>query len=226
MFDLSIANPPSAELLGSPVPSQLFRENYAEYESTVLSAYAAQGIDLSHMWSLASDSERVNIVWSSLIFKSLKTRINLDAPMDMRTGYSGNKPHPKVAARFQEIFPHSLKQFFFITNGEDWWKGDKFFLVHNADTFMQWALYDIACRMPEVLSFGVQRPRGRPRDEAKHAAKAENKARYAEWLEQCSQHRAAIAMKKTELVEARLVVEQKRLEIMALEMEGAPKWIP
>lgn len=221
MFDLVIADTPSAELLGSPTPSQWFKDTYPEHESKVLSVYAEHGIDIS-VWSLASISERTNYVYMAMHNKQCWQRLNLDAAMDMTTAYSGEKVHPKVASRFQEIFPYSHKQFFFITKGEDWWDGEPFFLVHNADTFMQWARYDIACKTPEVLSYGVQRQRGRPRDEAKHRAKAESKVRYNEWLEQCSEYRAAITMKKAEVAEARLMVEQKRLELLELEMRGAP----
>jgi len=207
------------------MPTDEFLAHYAEHESALLSVYAAQGIDLS-VWSQLTDKERVNVVHSSMALKSARNRLNLDAPMDMTTPYTGDKPHPKVAARFNEVFPYSHKQFFFITNGEDWWDCEPFFLVHDADTFMQWARYDVACKSPDVLSFGVQRPRGRPRDESKHRAKAEKSVRYQEWLQLCEQHRANVTMKKAEIAEARLVVEQKRLELTALEMQGAPKWIP
>lgn len=218
MFDFTIPNPPT---ITSPVPDDEFKAHYQEHESTLLAVYASQGIDLS-VWSQLSDKERLNVVHGSMAMKQAKNRFNLDAPMDMTTDYTGDKPHPKVAGRFSEVFPYSHKQFFFITNGEEWWDGEPFFLVHNADTFMQWARYDMACKLPEVLTYGVQRPRGRPRDEAKHRAKAESKARYNEWLEQCSEYRAAVTMKKAEVAEARLLVEQKRLELLELEMRGAP----
>lgn len=218
MFDFSIPNPP---VITSPMPDERFKEQYAQHERALLAVYAEQGIDMS-VWSQLTDRDRLNVVFLSMSGKSAATRLNMDVPMDMTTAYSGDKQHPKVAARFNEVFPYSHKQFFFITKGEDWWEGEPFFLVHNADTFMQWARYDIACKMPEVLSYGVQRPRGRPRDEAKHRAKAESKTRYNEWLEQCSEYRAAVTMKKAEVAEARLVVEQKRLELLELEMRGAP----
>ena len=222
MFDFTIPNPP---LITSPVPSEEFKAHYQEHEKALLEVYAAQGIDAS-VWSLLSDKERLNVVHGSMAVKKARTRFNLEAPMDMTTDYTGDKPHPKVAARFSEVFPYSHKQFFFITNGEEWWDGEPFFLVHNADTFMQWARYDIACKSPDVLSYGVQRPRGRPRNDAKHLEKAEKSTRYQEWLHQCEQHRAALVMKEAEIVEARLVVDQKRLELAALKMQGAPKWIP
>lgn len=222
MFDFTIENAP---VITSPMPTEEFKEQYPQHERALLEVYAAQGIDMS-VWSQLTDKNRLNVVFSSMASKYASTRLNMDAPMDMTTAYSGDKQHPKVAARFNEVFPYSHKQFFFITKGEDWWDGEPFFLVHNADTFMQWARYDIACRMPEVLTYGVQRPRGRPRDEAKHRAKAAKSTRYQEWLQQCEQHRAALVMKEAEIVEARLVVDQKRLELAALKMQGAPKWIP
>lgn len=223
MFDFTLAEKVPYETVGTPQPNDYFLSHFDHYEKLVLDKLLELGMD-PHVWSLLEQSKRITMVHFAVTQGRAPNRINL--PMDMEQGTPEGKFHPHVVRQFEQMFPHSAKQFFFFTKAEDWWDGDPLFLVSDADSFMQWCRYDVATREPDTLHFGEPRKRGRPRNEAAHAAKADKSARYRLWLQECEAYRARVISKKAELAEARLVVEQRRLELQAIELEGAPKWNP
>lgn len=206
--------PVSEDLIGQIHPTDHFTTNFEQYEQTVLSAAVAHGYPAA-LWPSGAPFLRV-LVHRAMRTGTLPMTIPTSKSMERNT-YSGPKQHELVIADFRRDFGMIPNAIFVITEGEDWWPHDKAFLAHDANSFMQYSLYFRARTHKEVL---VEPPkRGRPRNEAAHAAKAEKSSRYQEWLAECEAYRT----RHNELKEAYL---KALAEYTAWKEQGAPKWIP
>lgn len=206
--------PVSEDLIGQTKMSEHFKESFPHYEQTVLNAAVALGYP-TELWPSGAP------FLPSLVHRAMRTgtlpmTIPTSKPME-RTTYSGPKQHELVVGDFRRDFGMIPNAMFVITEGEDWWPHETAFLAHDANSFMQYSLYTRARTRKEVL---VEPPkRGRPRNEAAHAAKAEKSGRYQEWLAECEAYR----IRYNELKDAYL---KALAEYSEWKERGAPKWIP
>lgn len=206
--------PVSEDLIGQLTPTDHFKENFHQYEKTFLDAATAHGYP-ADLWPSGAFF-LPGIVHLAMRTGKLPMTIPTSRPMERNT-YNGPKQHELVVEHFRRDFAMIPNAIFVITEGEDWWPHDKAFLAHDADSFMQYSLYCRARTRKEVLE---EKPkRGRPRNEAAHAAKSEKSNRYQAWLAECEAYRA----RHNELKEAYL---KALAEYTAWKEQGAPKWIP
>lgn len=206
--------PIPADLIGASLPSEYFKNNFAQYERTFLDAAVAAGYP-EGLWPSNAPFLR-SMVHRAMLTGKLPTTIPTNQAMK-RSTYTGPKPHELVAADFNRSFGMIPNAIYIITNGEDWWQHDVAFLAEDADSFMLHCLYERARTHKEVL---IERPkRGRPRNEAAHAAKAEKGTRYQEWLAECEAYR----VRYNELKDAYM---KALAEYSEWKERGAPKWIP
>ena len=206
--------PVSEDLIGQIHPTDHFITNFEQYEQTVLSAAVAQGYP-ADLWPSGAPFLR-SLVHRAMRTGKLPMTIPTSKPME-RTTYTGPKQHKLVMEDFRRNFRMIPNAIFVITEGEDWWPYDKAFLAHDANSFMQYSLYLRARTHREVLMGPPKR--GRPRNEAAHAARAEKSSRYRKWLAECEAYRIRL----NELKEAYL---KALAEYSEWKQRGAPKWIP
>lgn len=206
--------PVSADLIGLSLASDYFKDNFKQYERTFLDAAVTEGYP-EELWP--SDAPFLRpLVHAAMRSGKLPRTIPTNKPME-RTTYTGDKPHELVAADFTRSFGMIPTAIYVVTEREDWWPHAPAFLAHDADSFMLHCLYQRARTHKEVL---IQRAkRGRPRNEAAHAARAEKNTRYQDWLAECEAYR----MRHNELKEAYM---KALAEYSEWKERGAPKWIP
>jgi len=148
----------------------------------------------------------------------------IDGPFNVGD-YDPKGMDSRIAQRM-EAMPFIKERFVCFTDGEDWWPYYKFFVVEDAESFLLYCTYDTARGDPTVLDkAALNRGRGRPRNQAKHNARAERAERYKSWLQECADYRAALAAKKAEYMEAKSYSDRKRQELREMEAQGAPRWV-
>jgi hypothetical protein len=201
--------------IGTPTAmSEHFKTNFPQYEQYFLELAAAHGFT-QDLWPSGAMFIQP-MVHRSLLSGMLPEAIPTNKPMQ-RTAYSGPKQHELVAQDFNRAFSMLTNAVFVITKGEDWWPHEKSFLADDTDSYMLYCLYQRARTHKEVL---VGRPkRGRPRNEAAHAARAEKSSRYQEWLAECEAYRVRYNELKAAYLNALAEYSQWK-------EQGAPKWIP
>lgn len=155
--------------------------------------------------------------------------------------------HERVQESFEKEFQYLKQAFYQLTMGEHWWSGEPLFLVNDANSFLMHKKYTLEARFEDVREYKPKK-RGRPRNEAAHAAKAEQASRYKEWIESCRAYKQELQDKTNELRDAEIavkpqveaihrecaariadvekVVQEQRLALNTLKARGAPKWIP
>lgn len=222
MFDTSL---PVAELpIMSPGQNDdYFKEHYTEWREQVFNKLVELGYP-AEMWS-------PDAMWVSGFVRYWKATgyprnpAQTNAVMDKRA-YDGPVMPASAIKMHNESFPHVTNALFCITKGEDWWPYEKAFLCNNAESYMRFVLYTLAIMNPSIMDKPVEKKRGRPRDDAAHAAKADKSQRYQEWLLLCEAHRAELALAESAYREAWAASEKLRIEFNMLKARGAPKWIP
>lgn len=156
--------------------------------------------------------------------------------------------HPAVIKRFQEQqIEHFQFPFYLFTRGEDWWHGDKMFLVNDADSYLIHLQYEMGIRDEAVRRYQGKRGRGRPIDLAKKQEKERKSEKYRQWVEDCRAYKAEVmelteqvntlevsTRAEVELIEAEAkdkvdhlnsIVERRKAQLAALKYKGAPKWV-
>lgn len=155
--------------------------------------------------------------------------------------------HERVKGSFEKEFQYFIRPFYQFTMGEQWWSGEPLFLVNDANSYLMHSKYSLEVRFEEVRDYKPKK-RGRPRDDAAHASKAEQASRYKEWIESCRAYKQELQDKSVELKSAELavkaqveaiqrecdariaevetVVRDQRIAFNTLKARGAPKWIP
>lgn len=155
--------------------------------------------------------------------------------------------HERIRDSFEKQFPYFSRPFYQFTSHENWWEGEPLFLVHDANSYLMHCKYEMELRFEELRGYKPKK-RGRPRDDAAHAAKAEQASRYKEWIESCRSYKLEIAKKSAELqqseqvvkeqveaierecaariAEVQRTVQEQRIALNMLKARGAPKWIP
>lgn len=155
--------------------------------------------------------------------------------------------HERIRDKFEREFQYFGLPFYQFTESENWWEGEPLFLVHDANSYLMHCKYEMELRFEELRGYKPKK-RGRPRDEAAHAAKAEQASRYKEWIESCRSYKLEIAEKSAELqqseqavkeqveaierecaariAEVQRTVQEQRIALNMLKARGAPKWIP
>lgn len=222
MFDLSL---PVSELpiLGYNENTDYFNQHYAQWEQEVLAKLQTLGYPLK-LWP-SGTSSAANFIrqWKG------SGQPLYRAPMlgtVSKEPYTGPAVHPSLMTTFNTAFPIVERANFIITRGEDWWPYDKAFPCNDANSLMLSILYESAIRNPKVLEQTTERKRGRPRDDAAHAAKAEKSSRYQQWLADCEVYRAEVAEAEEAYSQARAIAEELRVAMNKIKVRGAPKWIP
>jgi len=206
--------PVSTDLIGELNPTPYFKEHLQEYENEFLDAACALGYP-RELWPSGEQLLTFPIHMAKKTGK-LPDTIPTTQPIN-RTNYTGPKPHELVLHNFNHQFGFASKAVFVITEGEDWWPHARSFLAHDANSWMLYCLYSCALKNKDVLI--EPKKRGRPRNEAAHAVKAERSTRYQEWLAECEAYR----VRHNELKDAYL---KALAEYTAYKEQGAPKWIP
>lgn len=155
--------------------------------------------------------------------------------------------HERIRDKFEREFQYFGRPFYQFTENENWWEGEPLFLVHDANSYLMHCKYEMELRFEELRGYKPKK-RGRPRDDAAHAAKAEQASRYKEWIESCRSYKLEIAEKSAELqqsekavkeqveaierecaariAEVQRTVQEQRIALNMLKARGAPKWIP
>lgn len=222
MYDITL---PVADLpLMSPGQNDdYFKEHYAEWLDEVLAKLAELGYPVE-LWPSDNPAASGFVrYWKGTGLPRNPAPVNM--PMDKRA-YDGPAVPAAAVKMFNDSFSHVTNALFCITKGEDWWPYDKAFLCNDAESYMQFVLYTLALMDPSIMDKPVEKRRGRPRNEAAHAAKANKSQRYQEWLLLCEAHRAELAAAESAYREAWTVSEKLRVEFNMLKARGAPKWIP
>lgn len=205
----------STDLIGQPgAITPFFHERFEEYEKEFLDAACALGYPVE-LWPSGSPFIPAQIHMAK---REGKLPMTIPTTQDMsRDSYTGSKQHELVTYDFNRQFGIMPKAVFVVTGQEDWWPHAPAFLAHDANSFMLYCLYTRARNNREVL---VDQPkRGRPRNDAALAAKAERGERYQQWLADCEVYRT----RSNELKEAYMKALE---EYTAWKEQGAPKWIP
>lgn len=205
----------STELIGLPgAVTPFFNDHFEEYEKEFLDAACALGYP-AELWPSGAPFIPAQI---HIAKREGKLPITIPTTQAMtRNTYTGPKRHELVMHDFNRQFGVMGNAVFVVTGQEDWWPHAPAFLAHDADSFMLHCLYMRARNNRDVLL--VQPKRGRPRNEAAHAAKAERGERYQQWLAECEVYRT----RSNELKEAYMKALD---EYTAWKEQGAPKWIP
>lgn len=198
-------------LLGA---TEHFHQHFQQYEQQFLEHASAHGYP-SDLWPYGAFFVK-SLVHRALVTGVLPETIPISNAM-ARTQYSGPKLHELVVSDFNRDYPLFQNAVFVLTKGEDWWPYEKTFIAEDANSFMLYCLYRRACSNKEVLT--EQPKRGRPRNEAAHAARAQRSERYQKWLADCEAYRT----RQNELKEAYL---KALAEYTEWKERGAPKWIP
>lgn len=155
--------------------------------------------------------------------------------------------HERVQASFEKEFQYFIRPFYQFTMGEQWWSGEPLFLVNDATSYLMHTKYSLEARFEDVRDWRPKK-RGRPRNDAAHAAKAEQASRYKEWIESCRAYKQELQDKTDELRDAEIavkpqveaierecaariaevqkVIQEQRVALNMLKARGAPKWIP
>ena len=155
--------------------------------------------------------------------------------------------HERIRDSFEKQFPYFSRPFYQFTGHENWWEGEPLFLVHDANSFLMHCKYEMELKFEDVRGYKPKK-RGRPRDDAAHATKAEQASRYKEWIESCRSYKLEIAERAAELhqskqgvkeqveaierecaariAEVQRHVQEQRIALNVLKARGAPKWIP
>ena len=155
--------------------------------------------------------------------------------------------HERVQASFEKEFQYFIRPFYQFTMGEQWWSGEPLFLVNDATSYLMHTKYSLEARFEDVRDWRPKK-RGRPRNDAAHAAKAEQASRYKEWIESCRAYKQELQDKTDELRDAEIavkpqveaierecaarisevqaVVQEQRVALNMLKARGAPKWMP
>lgn len=206
--------PVPEDLIGQIHPTEHFKNNFPQYERTFLTAAEALGYP-AELWPSGAMFVQ-SMVHRSMRSGKLPMIVPTNKPMERNT-YNGPKQHELVVNDFRREFGMLPNAVFVFTDGEDWWPYETSFFAYDANSYMRFCLYQRARTHKEVL---VEPPkRGRPRNEAAHAAKAEKSNRYQAWLAECEAYRT----RHNELKEAYL---KALAEYTAWKEQGAPKWIP
>lgn len=155
--------------------------------------------------------------------------------------------HERIQEQFEKEFPYFSRPFYQFTQGENWWEGEPLFLVHDANSFLMHCKYEFESRFEDLRGYKPKK-RGRPRNDAAHAAKEEQAGRYKEWIESCRAYKKEVLEKSNELkacesavreqveaierecaariAEVQRQVQEQRIALNMLKARGAPKWIP
>jgi hypothetical protein len=155
--------------------------------------------------------------------------------------------HERVQASFEKEFQYFIRPFYQFTMGEQWWSGEPLFLVNDATSYLMHTKYSLEARFEDVRDWRPKK-RGRPRNDAAHAAKAEQASRYKEWIESCRAYKQELQDKTDELRDAEIavkpqveaierecaariaevqkVIQEQRVALNMLKARGAPKWMP
>jgi len=155
--------------------------------------------------------------------------------------------HENIQERFQKQFEYFSRPFYQLTTGESWWEGEPLFLVYDANSFLMHCKYELELRFEDIRGHKPKK-RGRPRNDAAHAAKEEQAGRYKEWIESCRAYKKEVLDKSNELkacesavreqvevierecaariAEVQQKVQEQRIALNMLKARGAPKWIP
>lgn len=153
--------------------------------------------------------------------------------------------HPSVAERFQLLYQDGADTFFLITRGELWWTGEHLFYVHDAQSFMEYARYEVFSTSSEIREW-VPKKVGRPRNEQAHIDKQGRAERYRAWIAECAAYRSMLKQKASDIrvletqareriaainkeasdkiATAKAVVSDARRDLNVLKLQGAPKW--
>ena len=155
--------------------------------------------------------------------------------------------HERVQAGFEKEFQYFIRPFYQFTMGEQWWSGEPLFFVNDATSYLMHTKYSLEARFEDIRDWRPKK-RGRPRNDAAHAAKAEQASRYKQWIESCRAYKQELQDKSVELRDAEIAVKSQveaiqqecaariaevegvivdqRIALNTLKARGAPKWIP
>lgn len=221
MYDITL---PVADLpIMPPGHDDCFKEHYTEWEQEVLNKLAELGYP-AELWPSGTPVACGFVrFWKSTGLPRNPAPVNL--LMDKRP-YNGPTMPAQAVKLFNNSFSHVTSAFFCITKGEDWWPHDKAFLCDDARSYMRLMLYTAAIMNPCIMDKPVEKRLGRPLNEEAHAAKAEKRSRYQQWLTDCEAYRAEISVAENAYLGAKAVAENYRLELNRIKARGAPKWIP
>ena len=173
--------------------------------------------------------------------------VDLDVVKDVPDQDLLASQHERIQETFEKEFQYFIRPFYQFTMAEQWWSGEPVFLVHDANTYLMHCKYTMELRFEDVREHKPKK-RGRPRNDAAHAAKAEQASRYKEWIESCRSYKLEIAERSAELhqseqgvkeqveaierecaariAEVQRQVQEQRIALNMLKARGAPKWIP
>ena len=196
----------SEEKIGTALhPSAEFKTNFKAYEDAFLTEAEAHGYP-KELWS---PTYAMAIVHRAFMDGSMPMVLPTVTPMT-KDAYAGARVHKTVSDDFARDLPMFSQPVYVITKAESWWPGDKAFLAHNAESFMQFCLYRSACRDQGVLELPK---RGRPKS---GAVTVQHSGDYQIWLQQCKDY-------KTELERLKQNYLTALAEYTALKNQGAPK---
>jgi hypothetical protein len=155
--------------------------------------------------------------------------------------------HERIQERFEREFEYFSRPFYQFTAGDNWWEGESLFLVCDANSYLMHCKYESELRFEDLRGYKPKK-RGRPRNDAAHAAKEEQAGRYKEWIESCRAYKKEVLDKTNELktselavreqvqaierecaariAEVQRLVQEQRVALNVLKARGAPKWIP
>lgn len=176
------------------------------------------------LWPLTTIEE--SVLTTVLRFGQLPTFLSLNMPFE-DTDYIDEsifkRFHPSVRERYLAQFLYQKKAFYCFTRGEEWWDGEKMFLVSDAGSFFSYCRYSIYAHSPELADYAPKQ-RGRPRNVEKQVAREESSGKYQQWVQDCRAYRKhltdeAAALRNLEQqlkVEAQLILDNARESIASL----------
>lgn len=224
-----------------------------ETEEYLRNYFVLLHIPVEHVNAMHS-LKRDALMCAQLGFIPSTMQVRLDGVVIDKAGIPANvleTYHPKVVSNFNKYHDAMTHPFYVFTRNEPWWQAEPFFFVHDSESLLQYALYETSTTSQEVRDCNGRksaRGRGRPRNEAAHAAKADKAVRYQQWLADCEAYKqqvtnltdqyriasleasvqiAQIEREKMELVRAiKTELHRKRSELSTLKLQGSPRWIP
>jgi len=229
-----------------PDNADQLKEACTEMEARLTTLLTGAGFPEDHL-TLIKDKNRV--VLDLVRFGRFPGAIEMDCSVVKDTPDQEllTSQHEKIQEKFEKEFQYFARPFYQFTMGEQWWSGEPLFLVCDANSYLMHCKYTMELRFEDVREYKPKK-RGRPRNDAAHAAKAEQASRYKEWIESCRAYKLEIAEKSAELhqseqgvkeqveaierecaariAEIQRQVQEQRIALNMLKARGAPKWIP
>lgn len=216
MYSISICQPRQDLLHPDADPTE--RDTaLQQVDNTLHEMFASIGIPDEHVQQF---KDWDNFIQQTLAWGQLPMQAGLS--LSVVTGDADTEilasVHPSVADTYQQEWPYIKEQFYVFTRAEDWWKGEPFFLVSDANSFLLSVLYRASANNEKIRTYGPKK-RGRPSNPDKQVARSDKAERYQQWLADCAAYRDQLNVFKT-------AYESALQEYQRYKAQGAPKWIP